>query len=100
MKPESAWEYELGLIQDFELITFRTAGWYYDIKNFINDNGITAPGTGLGSDCLYNIDNFKLYGFEMEAALRLNPRIRATLGYVFQQHQVDDTTGFEEDWTY
>jgi outer membrane receptor protein involved in Fe transport len=77
----------------------RTAVWYYDIDDFINDNGITAPGSGVGSECLYNIDHVKLYGGEVEASIELGNRFRATCAYVYQNHSVDDT-GFEEEWTY
>lgn len=99
MDPESAWEYEAGIIRDFKPLTVRAAGWYYDIEDFINDNGITSPGTGLGSDCLYNIDHVKLYGAELEASIRLGDRFRATAAYVYQEYDVDET-GFEQDWTY
>ncbi len=102
MKPESAWEYEAGIIQEFKPVTIRAAGFYYDIKDFINDNGITAAGTmgpAFGSNCLYNIDHFKLYGAELEAAIRLGDKFRATAAYVYQEYDVDET-GFEADWTY
>lgn len=99
MDPESAWEYELGIIQDFKPLTLRAAGWYYDINNFINDNGITAPGTGAGSDCLYNIDHVELYGGELEASIRLGQRFRGAAAYVYQRYSVDET-GYEEPWTY
>jgi outer membrane receptor protein involved in Fe transport len=77
----------------------RAAGWYYDIDDFINDNGITSPGSGVGSDCLYNIDHVKLYGGELEAAIRVGERFRGTAAYVYQRYSVDDT-GYEEPWTY
>ncbi len=99
MKPESAWEYEAGIIQDFKAVTVRTAGWYYDIQDFINDNGITSPGMGFGSNCLYNIDHVKLYGGELEASVKLGTRFHATASYVYQEYDVDET-GFESDWTY
>lgn len=99
MDPESAWEYEAGIIKTFKTITLRAAGWYYDIENFINDNGITAPGMGLGSNCLYNIDHMRLYGGELEASMVLGRRLRATASYVWQHYSVDDT-GYEEEWTY
>ena len=99
MDPESAWEYEAGVIQGFKDLTIRAAGWYYDIKNFINDNGITAPGSGLGTNCLYNIDEVRLYGAELEVAMRLSERFRATAAYVYQNYSVDHT-GFEQEWTY
>jgi len=99
LDPESAWEYEAGIIQSFKPVTLRAAGFYYDIEDFINDNGITAPGTGLGSDCLYNIDHFKLYGAELEAAIRLGERFRATAAYLYQEFDVEQT-GLEQDWTY
>ncbi len=80
----------------------RAAGFYYDIKDFINDNGITAAGAmgpAFGSNCLYNIDSFKLYGAELEAAIRLRERFRATAAYVYQDYDADNT-GFEAAWTY
>jgi len=87
------------MIQSFGRLHFRTATWYYDIKNFINDNGITAPGSGAGSNCLYNIDSVKLYGVEMEASLQITQKLRTTAAYVYQEHQVAQT-GHEQDWTY
>ena len=80
-------------------MSFRAAAWYYDIQDFINDNGITAPGSGAGSDCLYNIDHVKLYGVELEAALRITDRLRATASYVYQEHDITQT-GHEQNWTY
>ena len=77
----------------------RSAFFYYDIEDFINDNGITSPGTGIGSNCLYNIDHFKLYGGEIEAAIRLGEKFRVTTAYVYQKFDADKS-GFEEDWTY
>ena len=53
----------------------------------------------LGSNCLYNIDHFKLYGAELEAAIRLGDKFRATAAYVYQEYDVDET-GFEANWTY
>ncbi|MBN2123579.1 MAG: TonB-dependent receptor [Deltaproteobacteria bacterium] len=100
MRPESAWEYELGVIQSFKSVTLRAAGWYYDIQDFINDNGITSPGTGLGSSCLYNIDHFKLYGVELEAALRLTDSLRATAAYVYQDFDVEEQGVFQKEWSY
>ncbi len=99
LKPESAWEYELGIIQDWNPYSYRAAVFYYDIHDFINDNGITSPGTGLGSDCLYNIPHVKLYGFELEASLRLGKRFQATASYVYQQVDADETR-YDEEWTY
>lgn len=80
-------------------MTYRAAAFYYDIKDFINDNGITAPGSGLGSDCLFNIPHVKLYGIEMEASLRLGKRFQSTVSYVYQQVDADETQ-FDSDWTY
>jgi iron complex outermembrane receptor protein len=104
LDPESAWEYEAGIIQLFKPITVRVAGFYYDIEDFINDNGITAVaalgGSGtLSSNCLYNIDHFRLYGAELEATIPLGERFLATATYVYQEFEVEET-GFEEDWTY
>lgn len=92
-------EYEIGVIHRMEKASLRAATWYYDINDFINDNGITAPGSGAGSDCLYNIDHLELYGFELEAALHFSEKFRATAAYVFQEHEVEQS-GYEQDWTY
>ena len=89
----------MGVIQDFKPLTARAALFYYDIEDFINDNGITSPGSGLSSNCLYNTDHFRLYGGEIELAFQWEDRLRATAAYVYQDHDVEDT-GFEEDWTY
>jgi iron complex outermembrane receptor protein len=92
-------EYELGVIHNLDGISLRASTWYYDIKDFINDNGITSPGSGAGSNCLYNIDNLELYGFELEAAIEFSAKLRANAGYVFQEYKVTQT-GNEQDWTY
>ncbi len=89
----------MGLIQEWKPLTYRAAVFYYDIKDFINDNGITAPGTGLGSDCLYNIPNVKLYGLELETTYRPSKRLQATASYVYQQ-MVADETQYDASYTY
>lgn len=105
MDPESAWEYEAGIIQDFKHLSLRAAGYYYDIQDFINDNGITARvalgnmGKVIGSNCLYNIDHVKLYGGELEAAIHIGDKFRATASYVYQEFDADKT-GLEDEWTY
>ena len=85
LKPEKAWEYETGIIQNFkpligQPLTGRTTFYYYDIQDFINDNGITSPGTGLGTDCLFNIPSVKMYGIELEVAMQLK-RFRGMISY-------------------
>lgn len=80
------------------------AGFYYDIEDFINDNGITAAGAlggmgTFGSNCLYNIDHVKLYGAELEAAIHLGEKCTATAAYLYQETDIDHT-GFEDEWTY
>jgi iron complex outermembrane receptor protein len=80
-------------------VTYRAAAFYYDIHDFINDNGITSPGSGLGSDCLYNIPHVRLYGLELEATLRLGKRFQATAAYVYQEVDADETQ-YDEEWTY
>ena len=86
------------MVQDMDPVNLRAALYYYDIQDFINDNGITSPGTGIGSNCLYNIPHFNLYGGEIEASLRLG-RFQGTLSYNYQNYSYDET-GFEEDWSY
>lgn len=100
MEPEYAWEYEAGIIQEFDYLSLRAAGYYYDINDFINDNAITAKSQGIkDSDCVYNIDHVRLYGGELEAAIHLADKFRATAAYVYQTVDADKT-GFEEEWTY
>lgn len=88
----------MGVIQDMDPVNLRAAVYYYDIKDFINDNGITSPGTGFGSNCLYNIPHFRLWGGEIEASIHLG-RFQGTLSYNYQNYSYDET-GFEQDWTY
>jgi outer membrane receptor protein involved in Fe transport len=92
-------EYELGIIKDYGPLSARAAVFYYDIKDFINDNGITAPGSGLGSNCLYNTDNVRLYGGELELSLKLGDRFRATAAYLYQENSVSDTA-YDTNFTY
>jgi iron complex outermembrane receptor protein len=80
-------------------VTFRAAAFYYDIENFINDNGITSPGTGLGSNCLYNIPHVVMYGFETEGTIRLGKSFQGTASYTYQEVDADETI-YDEDWTY
>ena len=103
LNPESAWEYEAGIIRSFEPLTIRAAGWYYDIEDFINDNGITASsslGPAFNSACLYNIDHFKLYGAELEASIRLGDGFRATAAYVYQDFDAEEEGIFQKEWSY
>ena len=53
----------------------------------------------MGSDCLYNIPHVRLYGFELEGALRLGKRFQATASYTYQEVEADQTQ-FDENWTY
>lgn len=80
-------------------LSARTAVFYYDINDYINDNGIAAPGTGLGSNAIYNTDHVRLYGIELELALKLGDRFRATASYLYQESHVSET-GFEQGYTY
>ncbi len=92
-------EYEIGIIQEFKPVTARATFFYYDIEDFINDSGITSPGMGIGSNCLFNIDSFKHYGIELELSAQLGDRFRATAAYVYQENEIEDT-GYEQGWTY
>jgi outer membrane receptor protein involved in Fe transport len=77
----------------------RTAFYYYDIGNFMNDSGITAPGTGLGSNCLYNIPSVKMYGVEVEAAINLEKRFRGLISYNYQAFDAKESP-FQQGWSY
>ncbi len=87
------------MIKDLGPLSARTAVFYYDINDYINDNGITAPGTGLGSNAIYNTDHVRLYGIELELALKLGDRFRATASYLYQESDMSQT-GFEQGYTY
>lgn len=86
------------MIKDFSPFTFRTALFYYDIHDFINDNGIIAPAAGLGTNAIYNIPHVKLYGVEFEASIKLN-KFWATVSYMYEDHEINKTK-FEKEWTY
>ncbi|MBW1918388.1 MAG: TonB-dependent receptor [Deltaproteobacteria bacterium] len=99
LRPETAWEYETGIIQSFKPLTLRGTFYFYDISDFMNDSGIMAPGTGLGSDCLYNIPSVKLYGVELEAALDFSKRFRGMVSYSYQAFDATDSP-FQKGWSY
>jgi len=99
LRPETAWEYETGIIQNFKPLTLRSTFYYYDIQNFMNDSGITSPGTGLGSNCLYNIPSVKMYGVELEAALDFKNRFRGMVSYSYQGFDATYSP-FQQDWSY
>lgn len=99
LKPETAWEYETGIIQNFKPLTLRGTLYYYDIQNFMNDSGITAPGSGLGSNCLYNIPSVKMYGVELEAALDFKNRFRGMVSYSYQALDAAESS-YQQSWSY
>ncbi len=102
MDPEEAWETELGIIKNFRFLTLRGSVWYYDIEDYINENGITIPpseGTGAGTDCVSNLDQLELYGGELEASIKLGDSFRATAAYIYKRHSVEDS-GYEQGWNY
>ena len=99
LKPETAWEYETGIIQNFKPLTLRSTFYYYDIQNFMNDSGITSPGTGLASDCLYNIPSVKMYGVELEAAIDFKKRFRGLVSYSYQAFDAGDSP-YQQGWSY
>ncbi len=65
----------------------------------MNDSGITAPGTGLGSNCLYNIPSVKMYGVEVEAAINLEKRFRGLISYSYQGFDAKESP-FQQGWSY
>lgn len=73
--------------------------YHYNIENFMNDSGITAPGTGLGSNCLYNIPSVKLYGVELEAAIDFKNRFRGLVSYSYQAFNATESP-FQQGWSY
>ena len=97
--PETAWEYETGIIQDFKPLTLRGTLYHYNIENFMNDSGITAPGTGLSTNCLYNIPSVKLYGVELEAAVDFKNRFRGLISYSYQAFNATESS-YQQDWSY
>jgi len=99
LRPETAWEYETGIIQNFKPLTLRGTFYFYDIKDFMNDSGIMAPGTGLASDCLYNIPSVKMYGVELEAALDFRNRFRGMVSYNYMNFDATESS-FQQEWSY
>ena len=99
LKPETAWEYEGGIIQNFKPLTLRGTFYYYNIQNFMNDSGITAPGMGLSSNCLYNIPSVKMYGVELEAALDFKNRFRGMISYNYMAFNADESS-YQQSWSY
>lgn len=84
------------------MLTLRASGWYYDIEDYINENGVTIPpkeGIGSGTNCVSNIDQVELYGGELEASIKLKDYFRASCSYIYKEHSIGDT-GFEQGWNY
>jgi outer membrane receptor protein involved in Fe transport len=65
----------------------------------MNDSGITAPGTGLGSNCLYNIPSVKMYGVEFEAAIALEKRFHGLISYNYQGFDAT-ASKYQQGWSY
>jgi len=65
----------------------------------MNDSGITAPGSGLSTNCLYNIPSVKLYGVELEAALDVKNRFRGLVSYSYQAFDATESA-FQQSWSY
>ncbi len=65
----------------------------------MNDSGVTRPGTGLGSNCLYNIPSVKMYGVELEASIDFLNRFRGMVSYSYQMFDATESS-YQADWSY
>lgn len=67
LSPERAVQYELGFEQKFaQRASLAVRGYYYDISDYISSTTVSGVGT-----VVYNIDEVKIYGGELEGVLAL-----------------------------
>jgi len=67
LNPERAVQYELGFEQKFgSRASLALRGYYYDVSDYISST--TVPGVGT---VVYNIDDVKIYGGELEGVVAL-----------------------------
>ena len=98
--PETAMEYEGGIIQKLaEGTTLRLGGYYYDIDNYImfNRDPYTLLATGQIEDTVFNAEYLILQGLELELRFRLLDRIGGFFNYTFQESELGPTRVAESD---
>jgi outer membrane receptor protein involved in Fe transport len=77
LNPERAIQYEIGFEQKFgQTANLALRGYYYDVSDYISSTTVSGVGT-----VVYNIEEVKIYGAELEGVLALpwNLLLRANL---------------------
>ena len=92
--PETAMEYEGGIIQKLaEKITARMGYYYYKIDDYIMLNQSPTPLllTGQIEDVLFNAEYLILQGIETELRFSLFDRFNGYINYTYQDSEIGDT---------
>ncbi|WP_173179435.1 TonB-dependent receptor plug domain-containing protein [Desulfosarcina ovata] len=92
--PETAMEYEGGIIQKLARdITARMGYYYYKIDNYIMFNRDPYPllYSGRIEDAVFNADYLILQGVEAELRFSLSDRLNGYINYTYQDSELGDT---------
>lgn len=98
--PETAMEYEGGVIQKLaEGSTLRLGGYYYDIDNYImfNRDPYTLLFAGQIEDVVFNAEYLILKGLEMELRFRFMERLGGFFNYTYQKSELGPTRVSEDN---
>lgn len=83
LKAEEGNSYEIGLKKRIgENTNYRIAVYYNDISNYIYNN--IAYTTGMNRQ-VYNIDNVKIYGVELDGQHKINKQLTTFANYTYQK---------------
>ncbi|MFZ1984231.1 MAG: TonB-dependent receptor [Desulfatitalea sp.] len=84
LDPEISTNYDLGYKATLSRITFKTAGFFYDVQDYIQL--VTIPNPANPATTLQqnqNIGEVYLFGAEAEAAIRFTRTLDGGLGYTY-----------------
>jgi outer membrane receptor protein involved in Fe transport len=99
IEPETAMEYEGGIIQELgESTTLRVGYYYYDIDDYIvfNRDPYTLLFSGQIEDVVFNADYLILQGLETELRFSLLARLNGFFNYTYQDSTLGPTQVAED----
>jgi len=99
IEPETAMEYEGGIIQDLgRNNSVRLTYYYYDIDDYVVLNRDPFPlfFAGKIEDCVFNADYLILQGIEAELNFQIFERLSGYINYTYQDSKLGSTRVPEE----
>ncbi|MCK5507770.1 MAG: TonB-dependent receptor [Desulfobacterales bacterium] len=93
IEPETAMEYESGILQDLgENNSIRLTYYYYDINNYVVFNRDPFPLLFAGKieDCVFNADYLILQGIEAELNFQVFEQLSGYINYTYQDSELGD----------